>query len=364
MTCVQGHQLAGQVQHAHSAVRWATEYLIKCHISKRTFVGQVQAPCSWCRQPACTSLQTRERRLMTSGSCSPAHHWGLPHGGSSHRDNACAHRLTRERACTPPVREACATQVGNMELDHDFWGRPEDMDAAGVVRPVYVVNATHPGSDMAGMAAAGLASASLVGALLPLRIEASVRGFGHTLPGCMLDVAAALQMCCCSACYSSACCTGPLVQRKSTTPALQPAVLQMMGAVTASTACTACPGSCHSMLSPAAASVAAGTRSWQLLEAARCWQVLRGSSPKLAKAALKHAGQLLDFGARYQGSFTQSVPEIGAVSSSPRPLASVTPEHGCVPCCTALRETEGCAWDCAGRVTCSRCCPPGCCCCS
>ena len=56
-------------------------------------------------------------------------------------------------------------QVGNMELDHDFWGRPEDMEAAGVVRPAYMVNATHPGSDMAGMTAAGLASASLVSCL-------------------------------------------------------------------------------------------------------------------------------------------------------------------------------------------------------
>ena len=53
-------------------------------------------------------------------------------------------------------------QVGNMQLDHDFWGRPEDMEAAGVVRPAYLVNATHPGADMAGMTAAGLASASLV----------------------------------------------------------------------------------------------------------------------------------------------------------------------------------------------------------
>ena len=51
-----------------------------------------------------------------------------------------------------------------------------------------------------------------------------------------------------------------------------------------------------------------------------CVQVLRSSDPKLAKAPLKHAGQLLDFGARYQGSFTQSVPEIGAVRTTPPPL--------------------------------------------
>ena len=44
---LQGHQSAGQVQHAHSSVQWATEYLIKCHISKHAFVGQVW-PCLIC----------------------------------------------------------------------------------------------------------------------------------------------------------------------------------------------------------------------------------------------------------------------------------------------------------------------------
>lgn len=63
-------------------------------------------------------------------------------------------------------------QVGNIKLDHDFWGRPEDMEAAGVQRPVYLINATQPGSDMAGAAAAALASASLVG--LPSRTSASL----------------------------------------------------------------------------------------------------------------------------------------------------------------------------------------------
>ena len=49
-----------------------------------------------------------------------------------------------------------------MQLDHSYWGRPEDLDAADVPRPAYVINATLPGSDMAGSVAAALASASLV----------------------------------------------------------------------------------------------------------------------------------------------------------------------------------------------------------
>ena len=45
-------------------------------------------------------------------------------------------------------------------------------------------------------------------------------------------------------------------------------------------------------------------------------QALKSSNSRLAKAALKHAKQLWDFGAKYPGSFTQSVPEIGAVYPS------------------------------------------------
>ena len=53
-------------------------------------------------------------------------------------------------------------QVGHMQTDHDYWGRPEDMEAAGVPRPSYVINATRPGSDMAAQAAAALAAAARV----------------------------------------------------------------------------------------------------------------------------------------------------------------------------------------------------------
>lgn len=58
--------------------------------------------------------------------------------------------------------EAVHEQVGNMDQDHSFWGRPEDLDKVGMPRPAYVINASLPGSDMAGAAAAALASASLV----------------------------------------------------------------------------------------------------------------------------------------------------------------------------------------------------------
>jgi len=53
-------------------------------------------------------------------------------------------------------------QVGDFKTDHDFWGRPEDMDAMGMKRPYWVINATHPGSDLAAEAAAALAAAAKV----------------------------------------------------------------------------------------------------------------------------------------------------------------------------------------------------------
>ncbi|XP_042401252.1 endoglucanase 8-like [Zingiber officinale] len=48
--------------------------------------------------------------------------------------------------------------VGNPYSDHVCWERPEDMDTP---RPVYAVNTTHPGSEVAGEIAAALAAASI-----------------------------------------------------------------------------------------------------------------------------------------------------------------------------------------------------------
>jgi hypothetical protein len=53
-------------------------------------------------------------------------------------------------------------QVGDMEEDHSYWGRPEDIAASGMRRPAFLVNATHPGSDVAAQAAAALAATATV----------------------------------------------------------------------------------------------------------------------------------------------------------------------------------------------------------
>ncbi|GLG99065.1 Putative endo-beta-1,4-glucanase HsEG3 [Gryllus bimaculatus] len=50
-------------------------------------------------------------------------------------------------------------QVGDFTLDHQFWGRPEELNMS---RPAYKIDEQHPGSDLAGETAAALAAVSLV----------------------------------------------------------------------------------------------------------------------------------------------------------------------------------------------------------
>ena len=50
-------------------------------------------------------------------------------------------------------------QVGNGVEDHKFWGRPENMT---MDRPVYFLDPSKPGSDLAGESAAALAAASII----------------------------------------------------------------------------------------------------------------------------------------------------------------------------------------------------------
>ncbi|KAK3892282.1 hypothetical protein Pcinc_003903 [Petrolisthes cinctipes] len=50
-------------------------------------------------------------------------------------------------------------QVGNGQLDHSYWGRPEDMTMS---RPAYKITQSKPGSDLAGETAAALAAAAIL----------------------------------------------------------------------------------------------------------------------------------------------------------------------------------------------------------
>lgn len=84
----EAYQEAGQYEHALEAIKWASDYFIKCHVSPFEFYGQ----------------------------------------------------------------------VGDFEIDHTFWGRPEELNMS---RPAYKIDIKHPGSDLAGETAAALAATSL-----------------------------------------------------------------------------------------------------------------------------------------------------------------------------------------------------------
>ncbi|KAE8008602.1 hypothetical protein FH972_005099 [Carpinus fangiana] len=62
-------------------------------------------------------------------------------------------------------------QVGDPNIDHNCWERPEDMDTA---RTVYAVDAPNPASDVAGETAAALAASSIV-------FRSSDSGYSDTL---------------------------------------------------------------------------------------------------------------------------------------------------------------------------------------
>ncbi|XP_002735749.1 endoglucanase A-like [Saccoglossus kowalevskii] len=57
------------------------------------------------------------------------------------------------------TREEFYFQVGDGDLDHAYWGRPEQMDMA---RPSYKVDRDTPGSDVAGETAAAMAAGSAI----------------------------------------------------------------------------------------------------------------------------------------------------------------------------------------------------------
>ncbi|XP_037070229.1 endoglucanase 13-like [Pollicipes pollicipes] len=84
-----GYAAAGQTGYVLDAIRWATDYFVKCHVAPTIFYGQ----------------------------------------------------------------------VGNGSIDHDWWGRPEEM---AMPRPAHKITASTPGSELAGETAAALAAASLV----------------------------------------------------------------------------------------------------------------------------------------------------------------------------------------------------------
>jgi len=84
-----GYKAAGEYQHGLDAIKWATDYFLKCHTADNEFYGQ----------------------------------------------------------------------VGDGDVDHAFWGRASEIDHE---RPAWKIDASKPGSDLAGETSAALAAASII----------------------------------------------------------------------------------------------------------------------------------------------------------------------------------------------------------
>jgi hypothetical protein len=115
-----GYAQAGELQHALDNLFVAVDYLLRCHIAPRKYIGQIGHPGR--------SLQARCR---TAGC--------------------------RRSACCAPSDISCPPS--RADIDHDFWGRPEQEKTA---RPAFVYDSTKPAADLMGKVSAALASASMV----------------------------------------------------------------------------------------------------------------------------------------------------------------------------------------------------------
>jgi hypothetical protein len=62
---------------------------------------------------------------------------------------------------THPSPNVIWANVGNGDVDHTFWGRPEEWPS-NLTRPSVMINTTHPGSDLAAEYAAAFAVGSMV----------------------------------------------------------------------------------------------------------------------------------------------------------------------------------------------------------
>ena len=67
--------------------------------------------------------------------------------------------LLRAHVSDGQTTQALYGQVGDATIDHQYWGRPEDMT---MPRPAYSIDPDNPGSDLAAETAAALAAASIL----------------------------------------------------------------------------------------------------------------------------------------------------------------------------------------------------------
>jgi endoglucanase len=122
------HELkaAGELKNVHSAIKWGTDYLLKCAAKKNRLWVQVSRPRTFgslCQEGKRKRQHAREFWVSLCSSCSDL------------------------KLCS-----LCSVdQVGDPNLDHQCWVRPENMKSP---RTLYEINEKTPGTEIAAETAA------------------------------------------------------------------------------------------------------------------------------------------------------------------------------------------------------------------
>ena len=118
-----GYTNSGQTSYLLDAVKWGTDYFIKCHVSPNVFYGQVIL---------------KQKKIFFDLLSNVAY-----------------------TTCINPKfkYKSLFLLVGDGNTDHSYWGRPEDMTMA---RPAWAITTSAPGSELAGETAAAMAAASIL----------------------------------------------------------------------------------------------------------------------------------------------------------------------------------------------------------
>ncbi|MBA0562185.1 hypothetical protein Golob_007251 [Gossypium lobatum] len=132
-----------ELRNALVAIRWATDYLLKTVSQPNRIFVQVMAPIM-------VVVFKPNFPLQISLFLSWDAHLVVDHGSRI----GCVASLTRSFL----TQSMLPLKVGDPNIDHSCWERPEDMDTA---RSVYAVDAPNPASDVAGETAAALAASSM-----------------------------------------------------------------------------------------------------------------------------------------------------------------------------------------------------------
>ena len=156
-------------------VQWGADYLMKTFRPGNLNGSLPTAGYTIVYQVCCAAAQGHDSSVVKGCHALHAPSWSAQlHAACQLNASLCiisarrmeataACRLSRTARLYVPLHPLtpCCWQVGNLTLDHDFWGPPEYMTAANMPRPAYVVETSSGASDLAGSMAGALAASSM-----------------------------------------------------------------------------------------------------------------------------------------------------------------------------------------------------------